>query len=246
MTVPRRRMWLDQPQKEPLRRAVYQIHLWVGIAIGLYILMISLSGSAVVFRRELTRWLLPPDGNLEAGFPLALRIMEWLVDLHDNLLAGSVGRDINGVFAILITVMVLTGAVVWWPGRRRWYRSAIVVRPSRTRRFSWHLHSAVGLWGFVLLFGWAITGVYFAFPEPFEWFFNTFDDDPADFQRPGEGILLLLIQWHFGRFGGLGIRILWVILGLLPAILFMTGFTVWWKRIRINAPTGARAHRNAD
>ena len=178
---------------------------------------------------------------------MALRIMEWLVDLHDNLLAGSVGRDVNGVFAILLMVMVLTGAVIWWPGPRRWYRSAIVVRPSRTRRFFWHLHSAAGLWGFVLLFGWAITGIYFAFPDPFEWFFNAFDDDPTDFQRPGEGILLLLIQWHFGRFGGLGIRILWVVLGLLPAILFCTGFVVWWKRIRFRQPASGRERqpRNA-
>ncbi len=91
MSGPRWRMWLDQPQNVPFRRALYRIHLWVGIATGLYILMMSLSGSAVVFRRELTRWLMPPDGDFEAGFPLALRIMEWLVDLHDNLLAGPVG-----------------------------------------------------------------------------------------------------------------------------------------------------------
>ena len=57
MIAPRLRAWLDQPQNVPFRRALYLIHLWVGIATGLYILMISLSGSAVVFRRELTRWL---------------------------------------------------------------------------------------------------------------------------------------------------------------------------------------------
>ena len=236
MTAPRRRTWLDQPQNVPFRRALYLIHLWVGIATGLYILMISLSGSAVVFRREFTRWFMPPDGNFEAGYPVVLRVMEWLVDLHNNLLAGSVGRDVNGVFAILLMVMVMTGAVIWVarpaalvPQRDR--RAAL-----RTRRFFWHLHSAAGLWGFILLFGWAITGIYFAFPEPFEWFFNSFDNDPTDFQRPGEGILLLLIDWHFGRFGGLGIRILWVALGLLPAILFCTGFWVWWKRIRSGQP----------
>ncbi|HJP36711.1 MAG TPA: PepSY domain-containing protein [Gammaproteobacteria bacterium] len=38
--------------------------------------------------------------------------------------------------------------------------------------------------------------------------------------------MLTLIRWHFGRFGGLEIRILWVILGLLPAFLFTTGFIV--------------------
>lgn len=197
--------------------------------------MISVTGSAVVFRREVARWLLPPDRDPNAAFPIAMRVMEWLVDLHDNLLAGALGRDINGVFALLITVLILTGAVIWWPGRRRWRRSVLPLPPSGTKRFSWHLHSALGLWGFVLLFSWAITGVYFAFPEPFEWFFNTYDTDPTDYERPGEGILLVLIRWHFGRFGGLTIRILWVILGLIPAVLFITGFVVWWKRVVVRA-----------
>ncbi|NNC65037.1 MAG: PepSY domain-containing protein, partial [Gammaproteobacteria bacterium] len=48
--------------------------------------------------------------------------------------------------------------------------------------------------------------------------------------RPGEEMLLTLIRWHFGRFGGLTIRVLWVILGLIPAAMFVTGFIVWWKR----------------
>ena len=87
-----------------------------------------------------------------------------------------------------------------------------------------------------MMLGWALTGIYFAFPEPFEWFFNTFDSDPTDFERPGEGILLVFIDLHFGRFGGLTIRILWVILGLLPAALFLTGFVVWWKRMRRKRP----------
>ena len=223
--------WLTLPQALPFRKALFQVHLWLGVASGLYICVISISGSAVVFRRELVRWLLPRDQEVPDSYPTALRVMEWLVDLHDNLLAGSLGRDINGVFGILVTTLVLTGLIIWWPGRSRWRRSAIVIRPAKTSRFSWHLHSAIGIWSFILLFGWAFTGVYFAFPEPFEWAFNYFDSDPTDFDRPGEGILLMLISWHFGRFGGLEIRILWVILGLLPAVLFVTGFVVWWKRV---------------
>ncbi len=221
------RRWVLNPQSLPFRRVLYQIHLWVGIAIGLYLVFISVTGSAVVFRREFGRWFITEEDT----FPWQVRVMEWFVDLHDNLLAGTLGRDINGVFAIFCLVLVLTGAVIWWPGRSRWRRSLVPARPSRTRRFAWHLHGAIGLWAYVLVFGWAFTGIYFAFPKPFEWFFNTFDPDPTDFERPGEAVLLALIRWHFGRFGGLEIRILWVILGLIPAVLFITGFTIWLKRI---------------
>ena len=158
MSSPRWKRWLHQPRSDPLRGALYQVHLWIGLATGLYVLVISLSGSAVVFRRELTRWLLPDGSVPESGYPLALAVLEWLVDLHDNLLAGAVGRDINGLGPILVTVMVLTGAVIWWPGRGRWRRSLVVVPPSKTRRFSWHLHSAIG-WGGVVLMG----GLFFLF-----------------------------------------------------------------------------------
>ena len=35
-----------------LRRVLFQLHLWTGIGVGLYVVLISLTGSIVVFRRE--------------------------------------------------------------------------------------------------------------------------------------------------------------------------------------------------
>ncbi len=36
---------------------------------------------------------------------------------------------------------------------------------------------------------------------------------------------------HFGTFGGLATRILWIPLGLTPGVLFFTGFLMWWRRL---------------
>ena len=47
--------WVRQPQKLWLRRALFQVHLWSGIALGLYILIISVTGSVLVYRNELDR-----------------------------------------------------------------------------------------------------------------------------------------------------------------------------------------------
>src|SRR5579872_512258 len=52
--------WVRQPQKIWLRRALFQVHLWSGIAVGLYILMISVTGSVLVYRNELFRAATPP------------------------------------------------------------------------------------------------------------------------------------------------------------------------------------------
>ena len=50
------------PQGVWARKALFQVHLWTGIGVGLYILAISISGSAIVFRREIARlsWSAPP------------------------------------------------------------------------------------------------------------------------------------------------------------------------------------------
>jgi uncharacterized iron-regulated membrane protein len=168
--------------------------------------------------------------DLGHSYPPALQFVEWLVDLHDNLLAGRTGRIVNGVGGLLVLALLLTGAVIWWPGKTRWRRS-LVLRPLGTRRFVWHLHSFIGFWAFALLLIWAATAVYFAFPEPFESTIDRFDADLNDSYRPGEAFLLTLIKLHFGRFGGLEIRVLWALLGLLPAALFITGFIMWWRRV---------------
>jgi uncharacterized iron-regulated membrane protein len=44
-----------------------------------------------------------------------------------------------------------------------------------------------------------------------------------------------IMEWagwlHTGGFGGNGVRITWFILGFAPALLFATGFTMWWNRV---------------
>jgi len=226
--------WVDRPQQVGLRRALVQIHLWMALGLGLYVIVISLSGSAVVFRRELHRWLVPSD-YAEAALPATAQVLEWLVDLHDNLLGGPTGRMINGLGAALLLVVLLTGVVLWWPGRSRWRQALALAGPVRSLRFARQLHSFAGFWAFTLLLLWALTAVYFAFPEVFEWLIDYADADPEDEHRPGELLLYQAVRLHFGRFGGWPVRTLWVVLGLLPAALFITGFLTWWKQGRPRA-----------
>ena len=44
--------WLRRPQSTWIRKAIFQIHLWSGIGLGLYIVIVCVSGSAIVFRYD--------------------------------------------------------------------------------------------------------------------------------------------------------------------------------------------------
>jgi uncharacterized iron-regulated membrane protein len=126
-----------------------------------------------------------------------------------------------------LLVLSISGIVLWWSGRRSWARGLYM--PLRSPRKLWHLHSAAGLWLWVLLLNWSVTSLYLSFPTPFEVVRDWLDADTSDFVRPGDTLIPLLLDYHFGRFGGVWGRTTWVVLGLAPALLFVTGCIVWWR-----------------
>ena len=56
-----------------------------------------------------------------------------------------------------------------------------------------------------------------------------------------------VVRWsyylHFGNFAGNKTKALWVVLGLLPALLFVTGTIMWWNRVL--SPAARRSKRAA-
>ena len=61
--------WLRRPKSFWLRRALFQIHLWSGIATGIYILMMSITGSVLVYTNELYRAATPEPIVSRASTP---------------------------------------------------------------------------------------------------------------------------------------------------------------------------------
>jgi uncharacterized iron-regulated membrane protein len=281
--------WVNRPQTLSWRRFLATIHLWVGLALAVYVFVFSLTGSLIVLRPEFHRWVTQPvieiqgarptaeklEGALRRAYPDShidsvrqprrpdipfvvrltgngetrerlfdpyagadlgsanppmLRAVEWLVDLHDNLLAGRTGRLVNGLGGILLTALTLTGLIIWWPGRSYWRKALWPGKPAWSPQFASRLHLAMGFWVSSLVLVWALTAVYFAFPGVFDGLIDLFDRDPTDEVRPGEHLLELLVRLHFGRFGGMTGRVAWIVLGLMPLVLVVTGCIVWLKR----------------
>jgi uncharacterized iron-regulated membrane protein len=287
------------PQSVWWRRALFQVHLWIGLGFGLYIIAVSLSGSAIVFRREMDRALCPqiimvkPTGPrmsdaqiatvARRAFRRAARVnaqivvrgpavpgaavevwyifrgnqrfeqlfdpytgkdlgdtvacepkfVSWIADLHDNLLGDATGLAVNGIGAALLALMCLSGVVLWWPGTARWQRSLTLHRNVSWRRFVWDLHSVLGFWLFVLILMWAVSAIYQAYPNSF---YDVGDFLVAHGAGPATAHRMdVLIDWlarlHFGRAFGFWIKVLWVILGLAPCAMIVTGALMWWNRV---------------
>ena len=65
--------WLQHPERVWVRKCFFYIHLCVGAGVGLYIVLMSITGSVIVYRNELER------------APSLVSSVEWIVDLHENL-----------------------------------------------------------------------------------------------------------------------------------------------------------------
>lgn len=367
------------------RRALFQVHIWVGVLTGLYIFVVCGTGAALVFRIDIQRALHPAlftphtsgpvadpvdvMDSVRKAYPAATvsgveapttsrptylayagrderfltllldpvsaellgelpeqSLVRTVQDLHFDLLAGRTGRIVNGLGALFLLVMCLSGLVIWWQGRSNWARGFTVDFRRQWKRVNWDLHSAVGIWTVALISMWAVTGVYFSFPTTFRSAVNRISPitatrapqsdpsrsskstplswralvDEARRQVPGQYVARVVVpssetsaflvmfsrvqptpagsanltsvyldqytgvtltaptttQWtigdlvmawvaplHVGNFGGNAVRVVWLVLGLSPPLLFVTGFIMWWTRvvrprwIRVSQPT---------
>jgi uncharacterized iron-regulated membrane protein len=160
----------------------------------------------------------------------------WLVRLHDELLMDRPdGPWWNGLLSLIFTLLVLTGAVVWWPGVTRWKRSLAVKWSAGWRRFNWDLHSALGFWLLLFMLMWGISGWYLGMPEPLTNFVERVSDPEGVYgERPGDIALTWLSRLHFGRWREPGwgpwLKATWAAVGVVPAVMFVTGTVMWWNR----------------
>ena len=91
-----------------LRKILFQIHLWTGLGVGLYVVAICVTGSVLVFRNEFYNYFRP-------GTTVAARATERLTD--EAIAEGAAKRR--------------------YPGFEVTYGAAAAAEPYRPRRRSW-------------------------------------------------------------------------------------------------------------
>jgi uncharacterized iron-regulated membrane protein len=356
----------------------FKIHQWVGGTIGIYMLVMSLSGTAIVFGDDLTQLAnepeqirqlnayrattmnTPPEApeakqltigglikkveqqkpggkvtaidNINRGrLPLTVNLsgkdggsiyidningtvlgqnhevpaVEWLMDLHHNLLLGKTGRFINGFGALILFAITITGIIVWWRGPNigsAWRKSYVVALHKSGLPKVRSMHAVVGIWLAPMLLMVATTGLYFGFEDIFKplltvssptgtasnptvdelvtlatasaqghavpgttprltklalpkkpgapmrlWFADA-NDLPSEVWINKEsgsiitsngpfncdnksGLMVWFVRLHFAKFAGIWSKILWVTIGWLPALLYVSGIYMWRQKL---------------
>ena len=100
---------------------------------------------------------------------------------------------------------------------KNWRRGATINWHAQFPRFNWDVHSATGFWFSLFVLVWGISGIYFCAPMAFT-------------PLAGGSFPYWLTQLHIGRFGWFT-EAVWTAVGLVPAVLAVTGVLMWWNRV---------------
>jgi uncharacterized iron-regulated membrane protein len=237
------------------------------------------------------------------------RLLQKIYDLHSDLLLGITGRTINAWFAILLSIISITGLLLWWRGRKLWHLGFLYKFRGNWKRQSWDIHNLGGVCFLAPLVLLACTGVYYSYRDVYAIVAAFVTQGPATIAAPpaslstanrrpldailssaeqampeckptiisfpkksdesfsvrfrcasdpyhvglsyvyvdpptakvlgvdrfrsaplGVRLVRLITPVHYGDVGGLFTRILWVVVGVVPGILFVTGLLLWWSR----------------
>jgi hypothetical protein len=205
-------------------------HRWLSMVLGVWLLAVTTSGALLVYAGG--------DGTLGLGTPAAgvshTGAVGFLVNLHSCGLTcpdypgyvpalaaampglpGTVGGFLLAAAGVILGYLILSGLVLWWPGRRRLRHGfSLQLRRGRYRR-DLDLHKVIGFAAAPFLLAWALVS--------------------AGLELPG----LPGAPGHVDTFLDPLLRAALFLSGLSPVILAVTGLSTWLhRRARGGRPGG--------
>jgi uncharacterized iron-regulated membrane protein len=85
--------WLRRPQNLWLRRAIFQVHLWSGMLLGVYVVVVCVSGSAIVFRNDLEDILAKKTRIQVSGKPMSKDALKQTAQRAHVVESGDAARS---------------------------------------------------------------------------------------------------------------------------------------------------------
>lgn len=222
-----------------MRKLFAKIHLWISLPLGILFSVICLTGAILVFENETLQLLNPSADVMSMGkhaperkelvgydfFHSTLRIHRWLLDAPAKKGERTVGKEIVGYSTLAMTIVLMSGIVIWWPRNRKVLKNRLSVTCSKgSRRFWYDSHVSIGFYATLLLLIMCLTGLVWSFTGWREAFWNLFDFIPP------EGRKRFLYTLHTGSWGGLPSKIIHFLAALTGAVLPLTGYYLWWNK----------------
>ena len=88
----------------------------------------------------------------------------FILELHRFLLAGDLGKTINGTAVLILLYMLLSGFTLWLPKKIKHLKKGLLIKwKARFYRLNYDLHKVLGFYSILLLSLIAITGLYVSF-----------------------------------------------------------------------------------
>lgn len=224
-----------------IKKVIHLLHLWISLPLGIIFSVICLTGAILVFENE-TLQLLNPQADVSSMgkhaperrelvgydfFRQTLRIHRWLLDAPAKKGERTVGKEVVGYATLGMSIVLLSGLVLWWPRNRRVLQNRLSVSTRKgMRRFWYDTHVSLGFYATLLLLVMCITGLVWSFTWWREIFWALFDFVPH------EGRKRFLYTLHTGLWGGITTQVLYFLGALIGGTLPLTGYYLWWKKRR--------------
>lgn len=106
----------------------------------------------------------PYTGAITRDAPVAEWPVEWLYQLHHQLLLGAAGEPLVGIIGMGLLAIALIAPFLWWPGRQNLRRGFEIVLDKGQYRSLRDLHRVGGIIVVVILVVWALTAMAAIWP----------------------------------------------------------------------------------
>ena len=94
----------------------------------------------------------------------SIAFFDFILEVHRFLLAGDVGKFINGVAVLMFIFLLFSGFIIWLPKRINQLKKSLKIKlDAKFYRVNYDLHRVLGFYSILLLFFISVTGLYVSF-----------------------------------------------------------------------------------
>lgn len=147
-----------------MRKFCLKLHRWLALPLGVFMSVLCFSGLVLLIGGEIAE----ASGADPKQVPFLVAVKQlhrWLFMVPDPPRGGiSAGRIITAVTAMCMTLVLLSGVVIWWPKTKQMLKNRLTVRTDKGfRRFVHDFHVSLGIYVVAFLLIISTTGPVFSF-----------------------------------------------------------------------------------